>query len=294
MFKRTTQAAFTLGLAAALAPTAGAQEGKSAIALSGGIDWTTQYIFRGIPQEDNGIIIQPYGKVTVDVGDYVEGLSFYGGIWNSFHDQSTGATGGSRNHYELDLFTGATMAIPGVEGLSAWLQYQALTSPNGAFGTTHEIEIGASYAMPIGGINVNPYGKAIFEIQGGSDGGGPGKDEGNYYELGINPTVGLLEGEEVSITLSAPIAVAFGDNYYEVVAGQATGTGGTFAANDDESFGFFSAGLRAGMPLSFVPDQFGKWELAASVTVIVLNKTMEAVNGGDVQFIGTVGLSFAQ
>lgn len=286
MFKRTTFAAMALGLAMTVAPVSYAQEegeaSGSALSISGGVDWTSAYFYRGIVQESHGIIIQPYAEIGIDLGSVVEGLSANVGVWNSIHDERTGATGTSAQHYELDVYVGVGMDIPGVEGLSGSVSYTALTSPNGAFATVHELALGATYEMAVGdsGVSVEFGGLIVFELQNASD----GIDEGVYYELSVTPSLEVNALEDMPITVSVPVVLGLGSDYYETVG-------------DDDLFGYLSIGVNGSIALP-VPAEFGSWSLSAGLELLILGGNTETANGGGstdgVELIGTIGLGFEQ
>ncbi len=62
---------------------AGAAE-KSPLSFDAGIDFTTAYFFRGILQQDEGFIAQPYANAYYQIND---SLKIWTGVWNSFHGQ---------------------------------------------------------------------------------------------------------------------------------------------------------------------------------------------------------------
>jgi hypothetical protein len=60
-----------------------------------GVDWTSAYFFRGIKQETEDLILQPYGEVGVKLVDQagaLTALTLTGGVWNSLHTGPTGST----------------------------------------------------------------------------------------------------------------------------------------------------------------------------------------------------------
>ena len=96
------------------AASASAAPNTGKISFSGGVDITTAYFFRGILQERDGFIIQPYGEVGFALykgendegkGDW-SGLSLFGGTWASLHSEETNHSASSLNaFYELASFT---------------------------------------------------------------------------------------------------------------------------------------------------------------------------------------------
>jgi hypothetical protein len=287
-------AALALALAVAAAPASYAQEEgatESAVSVSAGIDLTNAYYYRGIPQENAGFILQPYGELGVDLGSVVEGLSASVGVWNSFHEQRTGATGGNAYHYELDIYAGVSMDIPGVEGLSTSVKYTALTSPNGAFGTVHELAIGATYSMAVGaGINVEAGATIVFELQGSSD----AVDEGIYVQFDVTPSYELTAIEDMPITLSAPISLGLGSEVYEQLAGTVGADGTATTMNDDDNFGFLTLGVKAELPIPGIPAQFGSWKASGGVTLWILGSNNAHLAGDSVQVVATVGIAWEQ
>src|SRR5437868_8451340 len=95
---------------AANTPAATADE-PSRIHLAMGMDYTTAYFFRGILQEDTGLILQPYADIALDVARFEKAtIAAKIGTWNSFHGQATGSQKDdffTKNWYESDLYVGA-------------------------------------------------------------------------------------------------------------------------------------------------------------------------------------------
>ena len=118
-------AAVVLG-AALLAPGVGRADdegpNRGLISLSVTNDFTNTYMFRGIQQERDGFIWQPYGEVNInaysDEGEdaILTGITPFVGSWNSVHSENTLSSGsGPDNWYESDVYLGAkfTMFGPG-------------------------------------------------------------------------------------------------------------------------------------------------------------------------------------
>lgn len=276
--------------------TAKAEEGPNsgAVSVSGGFDIVSEYWFRGIPQEDQGFLIQPYLDVAFDLAPLgAEGVSLYFGTWGSVHENDTPGVAGGNSWFEQDLYTGISVDLP--YNLSADLSYIILYGP--AFGGIFAEEIDFSLAWDDSGMwgdgfmasGLQPYVTFAFETDGGSDGFGNNVtpapltpvDTGSlgiYLELGIEPSWTLIESEDYPVTFSMPITVGFGlDDYYEYVDGAALAPG----AVEDESFGFFSIGFMFSTPLSFVPAEYGSWSAYTGVTVLVINEdyASNAFNG---------------
>jgi len=288
----------TLCMALAVPSLAMAQEeaagpNTGAITLSGGFDITTQYMLRGIAREDQGFIIQPWLEINSQLysGDaipLVEGVGMKLGIWNSIQDSSPG----TQDHgafYEQDIYAGVTLDLQ--SDLTAEVVFVYREDPDVGGNWSDEVDITVAYddsafwegTLDIPGFNgLQPHFMVAIETDGASDAGG-GNDV--YYELGIEPSMTVLESEDWPVTLSVPMVLAFGDNYYEYVNN---------AGNlDDETFGYFSVGLVASVPLNFVPADMGAWEAHAGVEFLFLGDGAEALNSSvdDTEIIGTVGVS---
>jgi hypothetical protein len=276
-----------IGLTAAGAQAQDKGPNTGRVSLSMGMDWTTHYFFRGILQEDQDYILQPYGDVTFKL---LEGqgpltnLGFTLGLWNSLHGGPTG-TGGSTNQdprmwYEADFYAklGATL----FDDLTAAMIYTAYMSPNGRFATVEELAFSVGYndSKLLGPFALNPSVLIAFELDGQADGG---LEEGTYLQIGVTPAYTFNDKGTYPLTLSLPVVLglSLGD-YYERV-----GVGG-----DDDTFGYLSIGLGAGVPLKFIPASYGAWSAKASLTYITLGDNLKAANNRESsEVIGTIGLA---
>ena len=249
------------------------------LTLTGGVDLTTAYFFRGYNQEDQGIILQPYATLTASFhdGENVD-VNGYVGIWNSFHDEQTlAAATGPSTWYESDLFAGIDLVFG---KLTLGTVYTWYTYPNGAFNTIQEIGFKIAYDdtdfMDRRGLKfaLKPYAAVYLET---SDRNGA---EDTYAEVGIGPSFALGES---GITLSVPVAIGFSiDEFYLDDTG------------DNEPLGYGSIGLFASLPIG-EPGKYGTWALTGGVQYIQLfADSAEAVNhGDDSEIIGKVGVNFA-
>ncbi len=272
--------AYALVIAGCVAATplpASAQANSGRIAFNMGLDTSHAYFFRGIRQERDGVIVQPYFDTTVmllDGGDGLNSIAFTVGQWNSFHSSGRGTTTGPHTWYESDFFTGFTL---GLENWEAGVSYTAYMSPSHSFGTVQEI--GISLSLDDTGVTMlplllHPHLALAVEVHGQADGGA---SEGAYFELGIEPGLDLAEG---SLSLTVPLTLGMSlNNYYE--------DGGL----TNDTFGYLDLGLVLGMPLN-VPESFGSWELTGGAHMLLLGRYLESLNGGNqFQAIGSVGLS---
>jgi hypothetical protein len=248
-------------LAGTTAPTKSGKEVKamketikeSCITGDIGIDVTSMYIARGISQENQGAILQPYINLSFRVYEGDGALSKVSvdlGFWNSFHSRKT-ATGGvfggggstTNAWYESDFTAGLSFVFNKNITLSPY--YRAYMSPNDAFNTAQNLGLRLAFddSDLLGAFSLHPYALVQFDVENSS---GNGTDSGVYYEVGIAP--GMQFGP---IALSLPIKAGFGSsNYYANNAG----------------YGYLSVGANAEYKLAFVPECLGDWSAHANAT----------------------------
>ena len=263
-------------LGGASAGPALAQDGgnNGAVSVAAGIDFSNAYYFRGIIQETEGFIAQPFleAGITLFEGDGgLQSVSVASGLWNSLHSGPSGSDGPGdpAMWYETDYY--ASLGLGFAEGWSADLTYTAYMSPNGTFGTVRELSTGIAYEDELG---LAPYANFAFELDGQADGG---SNEGTYFEFGVGPGIDLPDSP---ISLSFPVAIGLSlSDYYE--------TGDT-----SDSFGFFQFGLAAGIPLP-TPPEYGSWDLSIGANFITFGDALKSLNGADDGFepVVVIGLS---
>lgn len=294
-------------MAAAVSPlTARAQEaapaapavnnGKVSFAL--GADWTTHYYFRGIPQENQGVIFQPYGEVGFALYEGEGAISSVGlalGTWHSFHSGPTAdnSPDDPSSWYEADVYVSLSIGL--FENFELGTTYTLYTSPNDSFNEIADIALSLAYddsgLWGDSGFALNPYVTVVFEVDDEADGGNSafgatGTSEGTYLEIGIEPSFTIVESETMPITLAIPAKVGLSiDDYYEVDG----------ANLSDETFGFASVGFVFSTPLAFIPADYGAWSLSAGATLVYISDEMEQFAAGigvdQFEVIGTIGIS---
>jgi hypothetical protein len=225
-----------------------------------GFDITSEYIFRGILQENQGFIIQPYADLHFRIyqgSGALTSITADIGIWNSFqsHRGIAGAGSTTSNWYEFDFQTGLTFNM---DKLALSPYFKVYESPADAFTNAYTAGLVLSYDDKelMGAFSLHPY--ALVELQlDGTTGNNysllPGSSyhgRGQYYEVGISPAATWS-----AFTLSLPLKGGFG-------------SGGYYLGN--RGFGFFSAGLDAAYDLNFVPACLGKWTVHAGATYYYL------------------------
>jgi hypothetical protein len=300
LYRRLGAAVVAVSLALAAGVAGAAEEAKpeakpeekgpntGAVSVLGGMDWTTDYYFRGILQADSGWILQPYGEITFKVLENLGPLNALGltlGTWNSLHGGETGIEGGSASvdpkmWYESDFYTKVGAVL--FEDLSTAIIYTAYMSPNDRFQTVQELAFSAGYndSKLLGPFALNPNALLAFEVKGQAD---AGEHKGVYLQFGIAPGLTVLEKTDFPIALSVPVNFAFSlSDYYE------------FGTGEDDGFGWWSVGVAAAMPLKFIPPRFGSWQVKGSVTMLrIEGDNLKAVNNNDsTEWIGAIGLAF--
>lgn len=246
----------------------------SALSVSVGSTFTSEYWFRGFLQENQGVIAQPYAELGVGLvapEDERYSLDATIGIWNSLHSEKTGATGaGPSTWYESDVYGGLTFTTGNLEVGAIYTFY---TYPNGAASTIQELGLYTGYTWGLAGdadrdddvdLWLGLGGGVFFET---ADGGG---SEDAYAELNIEPGLDFEVRDGLPITVSFPVTAGFSiDDYYFDAAG------------GEETLGYVSAAVAAGMPLP-VPAEYGQWTLSGAVTGVFLTAdSLTAIDGAD-------------
>ena len=252
----------------------------SAISVQLNLDFTNAYFYRGIRQQDKGLIVQPAARLTTRLVDDAEfKLDGFLGTWNSF-----GPNGGTQtgvlveDWYESDLYAGLTLSHG---KLSLTTSYTFLTSPSDGFQTVEEL--GFTLVLDdsewMKELALKPY--ATLAIETGSNGSdGPDLDNGVYLELGIAPGISFdVDNTPVTISFPASVGLSLSDYFQD-------------AGGSDDTFGFAQIGAKASIPLG-ESGRFGTWTLNAGVSVLFLGDHTRAFNNGDgTEAIGSVGLQW--
>lgn len=254
---------------------------KGKISLTLASDFTTAYFFRGVLQERNGFIWQPSAAIAVNVyegddGSFFKSIDLGVGVWNSVQSAQTLASGsGPSNLYETDIFPSISLGLP--HNLAASLTYYVYTSPNGAFDTVQNIDLGLAYddsELWGGGFSTGPSMTVSFETAGTNF----GDQQGSWLGLNAAPSFVALQHDRYPVTLALPLALGLSlGNYYEI------------PGKGDDTFGFFSFGLSASVPLAFIPQAYGAWSANAGINVLVLGDNLKEANLGDNPFPVGIG-----
>ncbi|MBV9127487.1 MAG: hypothetical protein JO117_05300, partial [Verrucomicrobia bacterium] len=90
---------------------------------------------------------------------------------------------------------------------------------------------------------------------------GSGKQEGNYYEIGLSPST-----TAGPVTITLPITAGFGSS--------------RFYANN-RGFGYFTPGIQLGVPLKFIPSSYGTWNFTTFYKFYYLGNSLSNFNTGN-------------
>jgi hypothetical protein len=282
-------------LAICLAAPASAQEpsdpNPGSITVTGGIDFLNTYMFRGIRQDDSGLITWPFADLGLAVYSGDGGLKSVGinvGTWNSLHTGPTGSDNPNNGKlwYESDFY--ATLGVGFGGGVSLGTTYTAYTSPNSMFTTVKELSfrLAADDSAYLGRAALKPYALVAFEfdtdLQRGQADAGSGA--GRYLELGIAPG---YTGGVASIAVPVKLGLSLAD-YYELNVGT-----NDAPVYEDNRFGFFSVAGIVTVPIGGTTS-LGTWNLHGGVEFQALGDTTKAINGGDgSKVIGSFGVGFS-
>lgn len=261
-------------------PPASMADVGSAISVQLNLDFTNAYFYRGIRQQDKGLIVQPAARLTTRfVDEAALKLDGFIGTWNS-----VGPNAGTREDslaedwYESDVYAGFTLTRG---KLSLTTSYTFLTSPSDAFQTVEEL--GFTLVLDdsewLKAWALKPY--ATLALETGSNGSdGADLDNGAYLELGIAPSVSFDVGETpVTFTFPASVGLSLSE-YYEDADGS------------DDTFGFAQVGAKASIPLG-TSGRYGAWTLNAGASFLFLGDHAETFNrANDTEFVGTIGLQW--
>ncbi len=272
----TMSVALCAGLLGVFATPAAAQ-----VAVTGGMDFTNQYMFRGIRQNYAGMSMQPFVDVGGSVFSGDGGLKSVGvniGSWNAFNTNQIDGFDDEDKWYESDFY--AALAF-GFSKATLGFTYTAYTSPAEEtlyFSTIHELAVKVSVddSGSLGKAALKPYALMAFELT--EDGQADiGAEKGVYLELGVAPG---YSGSKASVAFPIKVGLSLKD-YYE------------FGLGEDSKFGFFSAAAIVTVPIS------SHWNVHGGAEVQAFGENTKLVNAfgdsGDRKGAGivSIGIGFS-
>lgn len=240
------------------------------VTIAAGFDFVSAYMFRGIRQEDSGVIFPPFVDLgyTAYSGDgALKSITLNGGNWNSLHSGPTGTW------YEADYYGSATFTFGQWKPAALFTSY---TSPNDTFGSVYELAGVIAYDDSGTTFPLSPKAILAFELDGQADGGA---NKGTYLELGVRPVLPVVSSSKYPLTVAIPTKLGLSlKDYYE-------------GPNGSDTFGFFSTGAVASVPLAFMNGKTS-WEVHGGIDIQWLGDNLKALNNDDgVKPIAIVGIS---
>jgi len=219
-----------VALSLASTPSASLAEG-SRFSAAAQLDMTNAYYFRGILQENDGFIAQPWGEVYANLYSSDTGLirdvTVGVGVWLSIHSKETLAANGPHSIYEADYYPLVSMDLAG--GFNLLTIYYFYDSPNGAWDeAVQELNFKLSYDDSES-LGLSPWLNLAIETHSTSF----GPKSGTGLQFGIAPTV--FEADAFSVTATAEMGLSLGD-YYEGIG-------------KEQTFGYANFGAGVAIPL---------------------------------------------
>jgi len=278
-----------LGVLAILTATAvpiSAQESAppaGRVAVAGGIEFLNAYSFRGVRQDDTGVVMWPYVTLGLRVYEGSGGLKALrvgAGTWNSLHTGIAGTDGPSGERwYQSDIHTTLDVGLAG--GVTVGTTYRAYTSPNDMFTTVKEaaVKVAVDDRAALGRAAVRPYALVAFELDtspgiGQVDGG---FEAGKYLEVGATPE---YSRRRISVAFPMKLGLSVG-GYYEL-------------AGSDRRFGYFSASSLVTVPLGG-RTALGVWNVHGGVEYQTLGEATRVFNGDERSIvIGSIGVGWSR
>jgi hypothetical protein len=260
-----------------------------------GFDITSQYFFRGIRQETNGLILQPWADLQyglIDGNDSVRSLDLTIGTWNSLQSD----TDGDGSWYEGRGFLDLAAAVG--EKWTFGLRYTAYGNPNRAsrgFGNVQEVAFRGQlddrgYLGDLIEGGLQPYAMIACETAGEREyyfNSAADDGPGVYGEIGINPSFNTGIGDDdLRLYVPVKLGVSVNDYYQDSSTGK------------DEHFGYLDVGVEVRQPLKFLPGRMGPWDAVVGLHGLLLGDNCEERNtgtpgapGDEIVFLLNVGVS---
>jgi hypothetical protein len=220
------------------------------------LDVSDHYITpRGLNVENEGVIFQPlllsFWNLYSDKSSFVNDVTMTVGMWSSVHTELSGADPGHWN--EWDPIFGFSFGLG--EHVKFETNYTAFKSMVDSYPTSHHLELKLKFddSEWMGDFALNPYiafwkeldNKATVVFDPSTS------DESFYFTVGINPAVKLGP-----VKLEFPTYINIVDSdFYQQMDGSSGGSG----------VAVFGTEIKASVPLSFIPKEYGFWTAYAGV-----------------------------
>jgi hypothetical protein len=246
------------------------------------VDFSNAYFFRGILQERDSFIAQPwlegYFSLWGSEDGFIRDISIGAGVWSSFHTEETLATDNPKSLYEVDWYPVIAVEFPA--GVSFTTIYYWYTSPNDAFAHVQEWNFKFAWddSEYLGRFALQPWVNFAIEMHNTS----LAPKQGQGMQMGIEPTLFEVPIENYPITVTAPVELGLSlDDYYERPA-----------TGHENTFGYASYGIKASVPLAFMPEKAGSWTFSMSGKGYSLGHSLANANlGRDFTPVGVASIA---
>lgn len=247
-----------------------------------GVTMVSEYISRGLVQVNQGVIAEPYLDLYFKLYEgtgFINKVVFNFSLWSSIdsHVEPVGNQSTVRAWEEFDYTPG--IAVTFAKNFTFTASYFEFDSPGQVFNTARSLNFNLAYDDTdlLGKFALHPHVTYLRELD--APGSAGLQENGNYFEAGLAP--GFTVGPTAyAVTFTFPITVGLGSQGFY----------------NGDTFGYFSAGAQLSIPLSFIPECYGKWTFGGGYTWYELGADAAdaTATGHHSQhvFQGSVGLTF--
>lgn len=216
------------------------------------LDFSSAYITpRGLNVENEGLVFQPlllsFWSLYSDKNQFMNDVTLTAGVWASFHTETSGADPGHWN--EWDPILGLSFGLG--EYVKFETNFTAFDSMVDSYTTSTHLELKFKFddSKWLGDFALNPYvaywqeleNKATVVFDPATS------QESFYFTFGINP--GFKLGE---VKFDFPTYINLvGNDFYQEFSGASGGAG----------LAVFGTGVKASLPLKFIPEEYGFWNV---------------------------------
>jgi hypothetical protein len=248
--------ALTAGTTEAVAPAVEPAKPPLKLNMLLQLDVSDHYITpRGLNVENDGVIFQPlfllFANLYSSESSFITDVSLTAGVWSSLHTEESGADPSHWN--EFDPILGLTFKF--ADCLKLDTNYTAFKSMTDSYPMSHHMELKLTLddSKWLGDFALNPFvaywqelnDKATVVFDPTTS------DESFYFTVGVNPTIKFD-----AVTLEFPTFMNIvADDFYQEFDGSGGGSG----------VAVISTGIKASVPLKFIPQEYGFWTWYAGV-----------------------------
>ena len=238
------------------------------------LEFSNEYLTpRGMIVHDKGLTLQPLllGLVNLYKGDsFINNITFVPGVWNDFSSSGVsvhppfGST--PKTHWvEIDPIVGISFGF--AKNFKLDVTYTAFNMQILDIGTSQHLDTKLSFDDTdyLKAFALHPYLEFWQELDGKAtdadvpeavfgpsarSGAHPAPGSSYYFEVGVDPSYTFKDA--ASLKLEAPCRVLLpSDRFYGEYYGKAS------------TVGLFELGVKASLPMNFVPAGFGHWSCHA-------------------------------